>query len=74
MEEVLLGPIDGILLGSPNGKFQVKLAVGDDGSLRADLLVRREDDKYGPQQGISAVGLAIVRRDPRGEIIQFSPG
>jgi hypothetical protein len=73
MEEVL-GPIDAILLGSPNGKFQVRLYVGDDGALYGDLLVRGDNDKYEPQRGIGPAGLAIVRRGPRGDIIQFAPG
>jgi hypothetical protein len=73
MEQVL-GPIDAILLTSPNGKFQVKLAVGDDGSLRAALLVRGSNENYEPPQGVGQAGLAIVRRGPGGDIIQFAPG
>ncbi len=68
-----MGPIDAILLGSSDGKFQVRLSVGSDGSLRAELLARGEDDKYQPLQGIGPAGLAITRRGPRGEIIQFAP-
>jgi hypothetical protein len=69
----ILGPIDAILLASPNGKFQVKLAVGDDGSLRAALFVRGENDNYEPPQGVGQAGLAIVRRGPGQAIIQFAP-
>jgi hypothetical protein len=73
MEEVL-GPIDAIVLRSPNREFQVRLFVGDDGSLNASLLLRRKNNKYEPQQGVSPARLALVRRGPQGEIFQFSPG
>lgn len=73
MEQVL-GPMDAILLRSPKGEFQVRLYVGDDGSLYADLFFRKGEDKYETQPGISAARLALVRRGARGEVIQFSPG
>jgi hypothetical protein len=73
MDEVL-GPIDAILLGSPNGKFQVRLCVGDDGHLYAELLVREENDKFEGQRGVAPARLAIVQHGQRGEIVGFTAG
>ncbi|MDO8433851.1 MAG: hypothetical protein Q7S58_15730 [Candidatus Binatus sp.] len=68
----ILGPVDEIVLRSPNGEFRVSLQLGDDGSLYATLLVHAGEEKYEPPQGISAARLAMVRRGPKNQIIQFS--
>jgi hypothetical protein len=72
--EDALGPIDEIVLRSRNGEFQVRIYLEDDGSLNANLLVRSDKDKYETQPGVTPARLALIRRGPRGEIIQFSSG
>ena len=70
--EKVLAPVNAILLQSPDGKFQVKLYLGDDGSLYAQLSVRKADGRYEPAPSVSPAKLARAARSPSGEIIQFS--
>jgi hypothetical protein len=73
MEQVL-GPMDAILLRSPNGQYQVRLYLGDDGFLYADLFFRKEEDRYEPQPGVGPARLAHVDRGPDGKPAWFQAG
>ncbi|MDO8433849.1 MAG: hypothetical protein Q7S58_15720 [Candidatus Binatus sp.] len=65
MAEVLFdGPI---ILCSANGKYRIRLEVGDDGSLIATLLLPNKDDpnKWEAQHsGTGVAPLARTRQDP----------
>ena len=62
MEEVTL---DSIILRSSNDKHRIRIAVGDDGSLLATVLVRDEHDpdKWKPQGSSGTKMLAQLYRD-----------
>jgi hypothetical protein len=66
--EDILGPIDEIVLKSPKAEFQMRLRLGDDGSLYATLLRRLGDGRYEQPQGVGPARLARVSTGPRGEI------
>jgi hypothetical protein len=62
MEEVTL---DSIILRSSNDKHRIRIAVGDDGSLLATVLVRNEQDpdQWKPQGSSGTKMLAQKYRD-----------
>jgi hypothetical protein len=55
-----LGPLEAILLQSPNGEFRIRLCLGDDGTVYAHIFFRTEEGKYEPKAGLGPARLASM--------------